>query len=162
MNKYILIGALVALIGVTGLYFLSGSTTDKQVTPILNPSQDNLINKEIEEKSSSVNIESIEEPIELITTSETNTVIGTLTYSQDKNYIDPVQKRFTVTLKYSTAPQCDTLTNKDMFTILTGDGTRYSADCKGVVDHMYKASGTYKASYLKNEVEIANVSVQIK
>jgi hypothetical protein len=64
-------------------------------------------------------------------------------------------------LTYSTEPLCDSITTKDPFSISTGDGKSYLADCKGVIDHVYEKDGTYTARYFRNGKEIAHVTVTI-
>ena len=74
-----------------------------------------------------------------------------LTYSLESQYF-----------QYTAAPYCDPYTqNRGPFTLLTGDGGTYEADCKGVIDHAYSIPGTYTARYIENNVVLSEFSVQI-
>lgn len=162
MNKYIVFSVILVLTGVVGLYlFHSSMVSNKEMSPVLNNNRDSLNNIEIEEVNNLDNIVPAETSSEVITTSSNDNVMGSLTYVGISS-VDPLKKRFGVTFKYVTEPQCNSLTNKDVFKILTGDGSEYLADCKGVVEHTYKTPGTYTAIYLRNNVEIAKVLAEIQ
>lgn len=66
-----------------------------------------------------------------------------------------------VRVEYNAKPSCDSVNTQDTFMLELGDGTQRKADCKGVVDHEYKESGSYEITYKRNGTEIANVSFSI-
>ncbi len=83
--------------------------------------------------------------------------IPTLTYERKTNYVDENINRFGVTLLYSGPTSCSATAKK--YRVYFGDGTSAPADCKGVVDHIYKRSGTYTAKYTENGTVIAKVKI---
>lgn len=85
---------------------------------------------------------------------------GTLTYYRMETAIDPLRRNLGVDILYEATPSCDSTTT-DVFTVTTGDDASYSADCKGVVNHMYSKLGIYTSQYLRNGVVIADVVVDV-
>ncbi|MBY0538938.1 hypothetical protein K2P56_00695 [Patescibacteria group bacterium] len=98
-----------------------------------------------------------EEPQAVIPESKKSTV----TYTRLSTYVDSVKRNLGVLIRYEAFPVCDSVSTKEVFSVETGDGQTYPADCNGVVEHTYKTRGTYTARYLRNGTSVASVAVDV-
>jgi PKD repeat protein len=97
-----------------------------------------------------------------VNSTESGTPIsGSVTFAHPA-LIDTELKNRSFIFQYSTHPTCDSQTTTDTFTLSTGDGRTYQADCRGVVEHTYETAGVYTVRYLHNGVEIAKTEVTIE
>lgn len=87
--------------------------------------------------------------------------MSTLSYTRLSTYTDSVKRNLGVLIRYEAFPTCDSITTNEVFSIETGDGQTYPADCNGVVEHVYKTRGVYLARYLRNGTSVATLAVDV-
>ena len=80
-----------------------------------------------------------------------------LTYKRQTNNADATISKFGVAFTYQGPASCTS--QMPDYKISFGDGKTAKADCKGVIDHVYKKYGTYTAKYSKKGKTVAVVKV---
>jgi hypothetical protein len=82
-----------------------------------------------------------------------------LSYTLKTKSYDPAISHRGVSFDYGEMPGCRMTNTTDIFTLETGDGTSYIADCRGAIDHIYPSFDTYQARYIRNGIILATAKV---
>lgn len=95
----------------------------------------------------------------LISNTTSTNQVSSLTYKRQTNNVDEKINKYGVTFMYQAPAACTSMMLD--YKISFGDGKSVKADCKGVVDHVYKKEGTYTAKYTKKGKVVATTKVVI-
>ena len=159
-NVAIIIALVVIAAGAGWWYMNKSSTPATSETTQLPPLQEATNTQPQTATKSSVPAMQAQTNPPSVNPAQSNSISGTLAYVRSTNRVDPQKNRLGVSFIYTTKPLCDSRTTRD-FSVETGDGRTYLADCGGVVGHVYAAAGEYRARYLLNRSEIASVQVKL-
>jgi peptidylprolyl isomerase len=137
---------------------LLGILTFSSFTPNLVEASTNLNNAAQIEMLQKLIIK-LQAQLTLLSTSASTNQTPSLTYKRQTDNVDKNISKFGVTFTYQGPASCTSLMPD--YKISFGDGKTAKADCKGVIDHVYKKDGTYTAKYTNKGKSVAMVKVVI-